>query len=188
MGANETHAFTGYADAAGWERLQMRGYGRPPAGVAAGPWASLKDAQVRRARLIEAEHVRLLRSSAPRPKPVTPPEDRRAVYGMRRFSIHPKDWPAFVRHSNDGIWPRIEAQDACILGLFRDLVDTDPLEVTLLTGYHGPSHWEATRDRMPKPADMPQELWDRSQGALAARTAITLRSHVCLMTAHWPRA
>src|SRR5205085_5663829 len=100
---------------------------------------------------------------------------------MRRFTIRAKDWPDFLRHSADGVWVRIESQDARILGLFRDAAGTDPLEVTLLTGYHGPAHWEETRATRQRPAEMSEGLWELGRRSGAARNAITLRSHVCLM-------
>lgn len=168
--AEETYAFTGYRDAAAW----------------AAETDGVQQALARQADLVEEESVRLHRASPVRPKPHTPREDHRAVYGMRRFTIRAADWPAFLEHSSEGVWRRIEAQDACILGLFRDAAATDPLEVTLLTGYHGPGHWEETRFWRDRPADFPEELWEHGRKAQAARNALTRRSHVCLMTAHWP--
>jgi hypothetical protein len=184
--AEETYGFTGYRDAAAWQRLQRDPAGPPPAGVEGDAWASLQDALARRAELVVSERTRLLLPAPQRPKPQTPPDDRRRVYGLRRFFIHPRDWPEFVRLSNEGVWVRIEAQDARILGLFRDAATTDPLEVTLITGYHGPAHWEATRLWNERPADFPQELWESGRRAAAARAALTLNTFVCLMTAHWP--
>lgn len=184
--AEATYSFTGYRDAGEWERLQLRADGPPPDGVDDATWAALQPALARRAELVAEERTRLLRPSAHRPRPDTPPTDRRPVYGMRRFSIHPRDWPDFERYSSEGVWVRIESQDARILGLFRDAAATDPLEVTLLTGYHGPAHWEATRAWIERPKDVPEELWELGRRNGAARNAITLRSHVCLMNAHWP--
>jgi len=59
--------------------------------------------------LIESETVRLLRPIASRPKPQIPEEDRRAVYGCRRFQIDPANLADFVDSSQNGIWPRIES-------------------------------------------------------------------------------
>lgn len=172
--ATETYCFSGYTDAGAWERLQ------------AGPESSLRRVLLRRWELIEEEQVRLLQPSEVRPKVETPVADRRAIYGLRRFSIRSHDWPDFVQHSAGGIWPRIETQGACILGLFHNAGMTDPLEVTLLTGYRDASHWDATRGWREKPDEMPEDLWQHGQRAAAGRNAITLRSHVYLMTAHWP--
>jgi hypothetical protein len=170
--AEETYTFTGFRDAAAW--------------AAAAENAPLQHTLARRNGLVVEEQVRLHRPSPIRPKPETPPEDRRPVYGMRRFTINAADWPAFLEHSAEGVWRRIEAQDARILGLFRDAATTDPLEVTLLTGYHGPGHWEATRFWRDRPPDFPEDLWEHGRRAQQARNALTLRTHVCLMSAHWP--
>ena len=133
--------------------------------------------------LAEEETIRLLKPVASRPKPYIPPEDRRAVYGYRRFFIQPADLAELVHCSEEGIWPRIEAQGACILGLWTTLVVTDPLEVVLLTGYHGPAHWEETRVTGPKPESVDSELWDRDAQLRARRVQITMKSWVCLMRA-----
>ncbi len=63
--------------------------------------------------LAEKEEVRLMRSISSRPKAVVPPEDRRAVYGYRRFFIKPSDIDEFVHDSEDGIWPRSPAEKPC---------------------------------------------------------------------------
>jgi hypothetical protein len=182
--AEETYSFTGYPSMAEWEQAQRASAADAP--DSAGMSGGLRAALARRSEMVTEEQVRLLHPSGPRPKPETPAADRRAVYGMRRFWIRPRDWDDFVRHSAEGVWQRIEAQDARILGLFRDAAATDPLAVTLLTGYHGPAHWEETRGWRERPAGFPDDLWDLGRRAGAARATITLRSYVCLMTAHWP--
>ncbi len=133
--------------------------------------------------MAEKEEVRLLRAISERPKAQIPPEDRRTVYGYRRFFIHPADMDEFVFLSRDGVWPRVEAQDARILGLWTTLATTDPLEVILLTGYHGPSHWEATRVTSPKPEEMSPEMWETSMHRRQRRFEISLTQWVCLMSA-----
>ena len=133
--------------------------------------------------LAEQEEVRLLRSISSRPKDFVPPEDRRAVYGYRRFFIRPQDLEEFVHDSQDGIWPRIESQGACILGLWTTVAATDPLEVVLLTGYHGPAHWQETREASVLPEDMDQQLWETSRRLRARRQEIAKRRWVCLMRA-----
>ena len=133
--------------------------------------------------LVEKEDVRLLKPIASRPKEFVPPKDRRAVYGFRRRLIRSRDVEEFAHCSENGVWPRIESQGACILGLWSTLADTDPLEVILLTGYHGPGHWEETRVTQPKPEDIDPALW---QGDLELRTRrehITLKTWVNLMQA-----
>jgi hypothetical protein len=185
MRAEETHFFTGYQDLAHWQQSQQWRQDRATPAFDGG--RTLADVFAQRSELIVEEQVRLWESSTERPTEITPLDDRRAIYGMRRFSINPRDWPEFVRFSSEGVWLRIEQQDARILGLFRDLATTDPLEVTLLTGYHGPAHWEETRFWRNRPPDFPEDLWETGRRNAEARTAITLRSHVCLMTAHWPK-
>lgn len=175
----ETYLFTGFADAAAWRRAQPIITGVDPDGGAETEFAR------ERGELIKHESVRLLLPSGERPKPVTPLADRRPVYGMRRFTIAPTDWPAFVQHSATGIWPRIEAQGACILGLFRDAATTQPLEATLLTGYHGPAHWEATRDGGSAMAAVSPELREANTRGRSGRSAMTLTSYVRLMSAQW---
>lgn len=133
--------------------------------------------------LAEKEEVRLMRSISSRPKEAVPPEDRRNVYGYRRFLIRPGDLDEFVHDSQDGIWPRIEAQGACILGLWATLAATDPLEVVLLTGYHGPAHWEETRGAGARPEHIDEQVWETSRQLRTRRQEIAIRSWVCLMRA-----
>jgi len=136
-----------------------------------------------RADLVESEDVRLLRAIAARPRDVLPDEDRRAVYGYRRFFTRAADLDEFAYCSGDGVWPRIEAQGARILGLWTTVAVTDPQEVILLTGYHGPGHWEETRGNLPMPAGFDPELWERGQRLGARRNELTLKSWVKLMRA-----
>lgn len=136
--------------------------------------------------LVSAQDTRLYTPSEVRPKAAIPVEDRRAVYGVRRFRTGASDWPAFVRSSASGIWPRIERQGACILGLFREASAADPLDVLLLTGYHGPAHWQDTRTTSGRPAGMPAALWQADTAARTERGGLTLDSYVALMTAWWP--
>lgn len=175
----ETYLFTGFADATAWRQAQSIITGADPEGGAETEFAR------ERGSLIEQEAVRLLLPSGERPKEDTPLADRRTVYGMRRFTIAPTDWPAFVQHSATGIWPRIEAQGACILGLFRAAATTQPLEATLLTGYHGPGHWEATREGGSAMAEVSPDLREANARGRSGRSAMTLTSSVRLMSAHW---
>jgi len=133
--------------------------------------------------LAEKEEVRLMRSISSRPKSSVPPEDRRAVYGYRRFFIRPGDLEELVHDSEDGVWPRIESQGACILGLWATVAATDPLEVMMLTGYHSASHWQETRQNRDMPEDMAQQLWETSRRLRARRTELAIRNLVCLMEA-----
>jgi hypothetical protein len=137
----------------------------------------------KRAELVESEEVRLLRAIAARPKEALPDEDRRAVYGYRRFFTRGSDLDEFVYCSGEGVWPRFEAQDACILGLWTTMAATDPQEVVLLTGYHGPGHWEETRGNLPMPEGFDPELWERGRVLGARRGQLTLKSWVKLLRA-----
>jgi hypothetical protein len=177
---NETYLFTGFPDLAAWQRAQPEMAGASPEAGGKGPSSKLRQ------ELISEEQVRLLVDSGVRPKSTITVDDRRSVYGMRRFWIRPTDWPAFVRHSADGVWPRIESQGACILGLFRDAAVTEPMEAVLLTGYHGPAHWEETRSHGESTVGISEAMSEGSRRALEGRGALTLRSYVCLMSAHWP--
>ncbi len=162
--ATEVLQVTAYPDFDAWQRLQS---------APAGP----------RSELVEHEDVRILRAIAARPKESLPEDDRRAVYGYRRFFIHGADLDEFVHCSGDGVWPRIEAQGACILGLWTTVAATEPREVVLLTGYHGPGHWEETRGNLPMPAGFDKALWDQGQRLGSRRNELTLRSWVKLLRA-----
>ncbi len=137
----------------------------------------------RRAGLVEGEDVRLLRAISARPKDSLPDEDRRAVYGYRRFFTRSADLDEFAACSSEGVWPRIEAQGACILGLWTTVAGTDPQEAILLTGYHGPAHWEETRDNGPMPEGFDKQLWDVGRQRLVRRGELTIKSWVKLMRA-----
>ena len=134
--------------------------------------------------LQESEEVRLLRGISSRPKPVIPARDRRPVYGFRRFFIDPKDLDEFVHCSENGIWPRIEAMGACILGLWTTIATTSPMEIVLATGYHSPSHWEQTRYDGARPLGVDRALWENENALRRRRVEMTLKSWVCLMRAH----
>ena len=131
----------------------------------------------------QSEEVRLLRAISSRPKTSIPEEDRRSVYGFRRFFIHPHDLDEFVNCSENGIWPRIEAMDACILGLWTTASETNPQEIIIATGYHSPSHWERTRYEGTPPPGVDRALWDNEYDLRRRRVEITLSSWVCLMRA-----
>jgi hypothetical protein len=60
------------------------------------------------------------------------------------------------------------------------------MEAVLLTGYHGPAHWQETRATSETFARLPDDLRVPDEQARSGRGALTLRSYVWLMTAHWP--
>ena len=135
--------------------------------------------------LVESESVRLLRPIASRPKSPVPEEDRRTVYGCRRFYIDPADLSDFVNSSQNGIWPRIESQGAGILGLWTTIATTQPMEVLLLTGSHSPTHWEETRVTSTQQADVNQTLRQQESPLRDRRVEISQKTWVRLMRAHW---
>ena len=156
---------TGFDDLQAWEAAQSRAAPSPQ-------------------NLVESESVRLLRPIASRPKPFVPQEDQRAVYGCRRFFINPADISDFVNSSENGIWPRIESQGACILGLWTTIAATQPMEILLLTGYHSPTHWEETRVTSRQQDDVDQALRQQESPLRNRRVDISQRTWVRLMRAH----
>ena len=134
-----------------------------------------------RMEFISNEEVRLLRSVSIRPKDVIDESDMRPFYGHRRFHIDSKDLDEFIHCSENGIWPRIESQGTSILGLWTTVASTSPLEVTLLTGYHGPAHWEATRQYDGQPNSMDEAMWEHSLSLHRRRSELPLKTWVRLM-------
>ncbi len=125
-----------------------------------------EDLTTGREGLVESEKVRLLRPVASRPKEPMCSEDRRNCYSYRRLFINPDDLEDFVRYSETW-WTPIAA--------------TDPLELVLMSGYHGPAHWEQTRlessDGSPSLAEKTdQKLQNRGAAAVRARGKLSVRS------------
>ena len=135
--------------------------------------------------MVIKESVRLIKPIASRPKSKVSAEDQRAVYGCRRFTINPADLQDFVNSSQNGIWPRIESQGACILGLWSTVATTQPMEILLLTGYHSPTHWEQTRITSREQTDVDQELRLNESPLRSRRMDISEMTWVRLMQAHW---
>ena len=133
---------------------------------------------------VQSEEVRLLRAISSRPKAEITAEDRRPVYGFRRFLIDPRDLDEFVHCSENGIWPRIESMGACILGLWTTVAATNPQEIVLATGYHSPSNWEYTRYGDERPEGVDETLWRNEEALRRRRIEMSLKSWVCLMRAH----
>ncbi len=162
IGAPETDVMrvTAFKDIASWE-ASVGEYERSP--------------------LVESESVRLMRPVAERPLSQVPEEHHRDFYGYRRFQIDPGDLAEVVEMSENGVWPRIEQQDARILGLWQTVGSAYPLEVTLLTGYHSPSHWEATRVWTGRPDNISDDEWESSRRRRDRRAEITRSQWVHLM-------
>jgi len=148
-----------------------------------------------REELVDSEQVRLLRPVAYLPTgDEILAEDRRASFGYRRFFIAPDSLDEFVRCSEEGVWPLYHAAGCRILGLWTPLAATEPMEIVLMTGYHGPGHWEETRFFTGKPEGIDETLWTKGRELGAARNAMLVGSSwVRLFQAHpidsgsWPR-
>ncbi len=140
-----------------------------------GAWA------VDRSEFIEHEAVSLLQSISTRPKEIIPPEDRRPFYGLRKFYISSSNVKEFVECSEDGIWPRMEKMGASIIGMWTTLSSTTPTEITLLTGYNSPTHWEQTRFDSIKSNELQDQIWDREEALRNRRNDITLNTYVDFM-------
>jgi len=164
--ANQYLQVTAFEDVMAWETAQSR----------VGPAPS---------DMVENESVRLLTSISSRPKNPVPKEDQRAVYGCRRFVIDPANLADFVDSSQNGIWPRIESQGACILGLWTTVAATQPMETLLLTGYHSPSHWEETRVTSSQQSEVDRELRAQESPLRDRRIDISQQQWVRLMKAWW---
>ena len=166
IGRPSTHLLqmTSYADLESWQTAQ-------------GAWS------INRESLLRQESVRLLRPIASRPKDTVPPEDRRSVYGYRKFFISPTDVSEFVTCSDEGIWPRIENMGACVLGMWTPMASVSPSEIVLLTGYDGPAHWEQTRftQEQRSNSNIDDQLWDREKALRERRVELTRDTWVELM-------
>jgi hypothetical protein len=162
IGAPETDVLrvTAFKDIAAWEAATTE-YERSP--------------------LVESETVHLMSPIAVRPLATIPDEHHRDFFGYRRFYIDPSDLDEVVEMSENGVWPRIEQQDARILGLWKTVGSAYPLEITLLTGYHSPSHWEATRVWSGRPDNITDEEWEASWRRRDRRAEITRSQWVHLM-------
>ena len=87
---------------------------------------------------MESEEVHLLLSS-----PYTADrgphnhEERRAIYGVRRWWIQPAQWDEFVKLSFEGIWPAMDYMGHYVLGFFcqAESSSTGRLECVNLAGY-----------------------------------------------------
>ena len=119
-----------------------------------GEWRSMQEVLVgigddsyrsQRRGLIVSETARPKIPYANRPLEVTPDSDRRAVYGLRRWTIDPVNWERFCELTEFGVWPAMDAMGHRVLGNFHDAVLSDDMEVTNLAGYYSAGHWYETR-------------------------------------------
>lgn len=181
LGAEEGCQINAFPSFDAWQRLQLDSGSSRPDWIDEPEWSAIAAALDARAALVQDEEVRLLSACSSRPRAQIDAEDRRAVYGLRYFSIKPESLGEFVQLSEEGVWPRIEAQGARILGLWRDAAATEPLRLTLLTGYHDAAHWQATRVFGQAPAEFTAEARRQARDINLQRGCLTLHSHVYLM-------
>ena len=130
---------------------------------------------------IVCEKVNLLNSIGSRPKNTIPPEDRRRIYAYRKFTISPNNLNEFIKCSEEGIWPRLENMGAIILGMWTNIASTNPMEITLLTGYHGPKHWEETRYEDILKHLQKGPLWNKENELRKRRSHLIESTYVNLM-------
>ncbi len=149
-------------------------------------WQAAQEAYAtNREEMVESEQVRLLRQVAYLPDGAPSPEDHRACYGYRRFFIRRANLDRFVQCSEEGVWPLYHAADCRILGLWTTLAVADPMEILLMTGYHGPGHWEETRFFRGKPEGIDDKVWEKGRALGAERNTLRVGSTwVRLFRAH----
>jgi|GEM_PF-343145 len=176
----ETYLFVGFPDAVSWQQGQGLITGLSvEEGRAAGPIRA-------RAALLEEESARLLIPSPFRPSAEPRREERRAVYGFRKWWIKPETFPEFEHCTHEGVWPAMDAMGHWVLGHFREAFTSELLEVSNLAGYYDPAHWQRTRTAAAPENNVPAELLAKLAELAPRRNALTLKSYVKLMTAHWP--
>ena len=113
-----------------------------------------------------------------RPLAVTPDSDRRAVYGLRRWTIDPDTWERFAHLTEFGVWPAMDAMGHRVLGNFYDAVLSDDMEVTNLAGYHSVGNWHATRTPQAPDSGVSPELLKLFQESGRERHALTRHTWV----------
>ena len=123
-----------------------------------------------------------------RPLAETPDSDRRAVYGLRRWTIDPNNWERFSELTEFGVWPAMDAMGHRVLGNFHDAVLSDDMEVTNLAGYQ---QRQTTGTRHGRRRIRSLEcLTDDTQAVPGKRArerhSLTRHTWVQLMNAHWP--
>ena len=68
-----------------------------------------RDYRSERRPLVANESVKPLIPYSGRPLAETPDTDRRAVYGLRRWTIDPAVWERFAELTEHGVWPAMDA-------------------------------------------------------------------------------
>ena len=171
----EVHSFVGYPSWDDWRRGQ-----EIMVGIGDDAYRSV------RRELMVNETARLKIPYSGRPLADTPNSDRRAVYGLRRWTIDPDVWERFSDLTEFGVWPAMDAMGHRVLGNFRDAVLSDDMEVTNLAGYNSVGHWHETRTPQAPESGVSDELLTLFQASVRERHSLTRHTWVQVMNAHWP--
>ncbi len=171
----EVHSFVGIPSWSDWRQAQEIIVG-----------LSDDDARSVRRPLIVSESVEPLIPNSGRPLAETPASDRRAVYGLRRWTIDPANWRHFAELTEHGVWPAMDAMGHRVLGNFHDAALSDDLKVTNLAGYYSVGHWHETRSATDPSSGVPAELRQLLAQRGRERQALVRHTWVQLMNAHWP--
>ena len=109
------------------------------------------------------------------------------IYGYREFIIETKNINAFVKSSEQGVWPRVQSQGGKVLGLWSNITNSSQTRILLLTGYDSVSHWEGTRSAnqyglsFANAPEAPKELTKTEKILRKTREDITINTTVYLM-------
>lgn len=106
------------------------------------------------------------------------------ILTLRYFKIKKGSFPAFLKASQEGVWPFFEKIGARVVGMWKVIhpdVSTDPEspdydEVWLMTRYASVEHWAASREPQKHGGNGPD--WEACRKALETRRALTLETTV----------
>ncbi len=174
----ETFLVTGFIGFDQWRAAQSVMTGAPGQGD--------EDVTGRRSELIAEESVTLMAPSPYRPDPEPLIENRRPVYGARRFTIDPADLADFERFSYEGVWPAMDEMDHRVLGQFHPVAISDTFAVLNLAGYWSPAHWYETRSANDPSSGTSEKAREQARTLGQARRRLVKHSYVRLLSSHWP--
>lgn len=105
----------------------------------------------------------------------------------RYFKIKKGQFPAFLKLSQEGVWPYFEKIGSRIIGMWQithpDFAGTkespDYDEVILITRYASLEHWQATRNMVSLGGNGPD--WEKCRDALDQRRALTIETSLQFM-------
>ncbi|MBX3706479.1 MAG: hypothetical protein KF911_07560 [Pseudomonadales bacterium] len=109
------------------------------------------------------------------------------VVTLRYFRIRKGSFPAFLKASEEGVWPFFEKIGARVVGMWREIHPAevgatagqgspDYDEVWLMTRYASVDHWRATRDMARLGGNGPD--YRKMMEGLAVRQSLTLETNV----------